>query len=491
MPEILSAQGTVFYQDEEFSPFDILTCTAVGDVTIPFGDVTARYCPDPNAVGRFVKTGTIRGEADFITFALRRPLYDTLNYLLTELGDCQFHIQVPWANEGAEPSTANLNFLTKLHLHFATVSQKTITAPVVIEPGDNARADTNADMNVLDWRMVYPNTSTRISITEFEDLNDIVFGLSAECNTDEIGGDKIAMEGYITTDFTATSPAVSADVWRTEDYGVTWAACAAQPFAGSESIGAVVMLGDRVIVARSTTDGANPAEVGISDDDGASWSNVNVGSVNGQTVNAMWWEDYTHLWAACSGGYVYFSDDAGDTWTAQTSGTVTAQALQDIVAFDRSTVWAVGAAGAIIRTTDGSNWAAVTGPAAVADQFNTVFVRTPNLVLIGSDAGNVYRTDDAGVSWGAALTTPQWSGGEVMRIRGEQALNYFLDIIGNTSGGAGECYRSHDGGATFQEVSLDTNLGLNGLFVVDQNTAWVCGAPQGGTGFLAKIHETS
>ena len=191
---------------------------------------------------------------------------------------------------------------------------------------------------------------------------------------------------------------------------------------------------------------------------------------------------------------MYFSEDAGQTWTTQTAGTVTAQNLMDICAYDQANVWAVGAAGALIRTADGVNWAAATGPAAVADQFNAVFMLNSTRVLIGSNAGNVYRTNDAGATAGnwTTMTDAQWPLGEVRAIRGDMSRRYTIYIAGDTDGPVGEVYRSRDGAASFQEiVDVVTNNGLNDLAVIDHNNAFAAGAEEGGTAFLVKTFPTS
>ena len=490
--EIYRRQGRLFVQDDQDDPFWLLTCTGAGDVALPAGDETPVYCPDPTSVGDFLITGAIVGEAGFVTYSMDRPLQSTLNYLLTHLHECTFHGQVVWSVDGSVPDVWS-DYLLSLHLHRSRVSNRTITQPAIISPDNDERVDTNADLNAYEAWLYYPSTASRIALTEISDINGIDFDLSKACETEEIGGDLIGKEGYFTTDHTAASAAVSADVWYTLDYGATWTVCATDPFAGGEDAGPVQTRGGRVIVGRVDVTG-DPAEVGISDDYGTTWVNVDVGVLVGQTINGLWWQDWTHLWACCSGGYVYFSEDAGQTWTTQTAGTVTAQNLMDICAYDQANVWAVGAAGALIRTADGVNWAAATGPAAVADQFNAVFMLNSTRVLIGSNAGNVYRTNDAGATAGnwTTMTDAQWPLGEVRAIRGDMSRRYTIYIAGDTDGPVGEVYRSRDGAASFQEiVDVVTNNGLNDLAVIDHNNAFAAGAEEGGTAFLVKTFPTS
>lgn len=494
MSDQLRSQGGFFVQESLDDLYYLLTCTGAGDVAMPTGDETAVYCPDPSSVGDFIITGAVPGEVGFTTYTLTRPLREVVNYLITQLADCRFHGRVNWRAKGSVPDIFQ-NYTLGVWLYNSKVSNRTLTQPVVITPGENDRVDTNADVNAFGAEMVYPLTGgTRITLTEVSAINGIDFDLSGQCFTEEIGGEAIGKDGYFTTDHTATSPAVNADVWYTTDWGATWTLCAADPFAAAEDAGPVVTRGGRVIVGRITADAGNPAEIAYSDDYGATWANVDLGSTNSQVVNALWWQDWTHLWAACSGGYVYFSEDGGESWTAQTSGGITAQDLNDICAYDQRNVWAVGDTGAIIRTVDGVNWSLVTAPSGVVVNLTAIFMCNSQRVFIGSVAGFVYRTNDGGTNWTAAFGTPSWSGGEVKAIYFDMKYRYWGTILGNTSGGVGQVYRSEQGGAIgswYRIEDVPTNSGLNDAAIIDHLNFFAGGEPQGGTAFLIKVQPVS
>lgn len=491
MSEIQKAHGGFFVQTDEDELFFLLTCTGVGDVALPEGDESPVYCPSPSEVGKFIITDAIEGERGLVTYSLTRPLRQTLNYLLTELRNCRFHGRINWRLAGSTPDLFS-NYLVGLHLHSSKVSNRTVTQPVVAPegPSENDRVMTNADINAFDWEIIYPVRLTRITLTETEAINGLAFDLSLQCFSEEIGGDPKGKEGYFTTDFLAASATAVADFWYSKDEGDTWSDSATEPFIGGESQGAVATRGGRVIVARLTPDAGNPAEVAISDDYGATWSHVDVGSVNNQIITAMVWLDNTHLWAVATGGYVYFSGDRGDTWSAQSSGTLTTEDLRDVDAYDQSHVWASGDNGALLKTTDGSTWQTVTGPAAIADAFMTCFMRNSTRVFIASDAGVMYVTPDGGTTW-TAKGTPTLSGGAWARVRFELEQRYHGFVVGNDGSGNGRVYRTEDGGASWEQVTYLANSGLNDLFVIDANHAWVAGEAHGGTAFLAKIQPVS
>jgi len=491
MAEIKKSEGGFFVQTDEDELFYLLTCTGVGDIALPAGDETPVYCPSPSTVGAFVITDAIAGEAGLVTYSLDRPLRSTLNYLLTVLRDCRFHGRVNWRVKGSTPDLF-ANYLVGLHLHKSRVTSSTVPASVVIQPGDNARVDTNADISAFDWKVVYPIKPTKVVQTETEDITDIAFDMSETCYEDEAGGDYKCKLGYYVTTCLVTSLANKADVWFTTDYGVTWTQTGDYPFAGSEDLTAVVTRGGRVIVAREAVLG-DPAEIAYSDDQGDTWTQVEVGALPGQGINALWWLDQTHLWAAADSGYVYFSDDQGESWSTQTNGGVTAQNLAAIHAIDQSNAWAVGAAAAIIRTTDGSTWATVTAPVGLADGVTAVAMRNDNRVFIGTDAGELYVTADEGENWTQRNLPGQSSLSTIDEIMFDFALNYFGYIAATDGDGLGRLFRSEDGGASWLRVAdMPTNGGFNAaLWVCDQNNGWVGGPAHGGLAFLAKWQPVS
>src|SRR5690606_27178368 len=76
----------------------------------------------------------------------------------------------------------------------------------------------------------------------------------------------------------------------------------------------------RILVFRGTTDVSAPAEAAYSDDGGTTWTNVNIGSDNGEFVSspkAVHAINQYNIWAGTNSGRIYFSNDGGGTWVAQ------------------------------------------------------------------------------------------------------------------------------------------------------------------------------
>lgn len=492
MSEIKQGEGGFFVQEDEDELFYLLTCTGVGDATLPEGDETPVYCPSSTRVGEFVIEDAITGEPGLITYSLDRPLRSTLNYLLTVLGKCRFHGRINWRTKGSTPDEPE-NFLVALHLHDSKVSSRTVPTPAVIQPGDDARVMTNADVNAFQWALEYPVLAARITVTETEAINDMAFDLSAICYPEEVGGDRPGMIGYATTDALAASPGATSDVLFTEDYGEAWAATAADPFGGAENCGAVQTRGGRVVVANATSLGT-PAEIAYSDDEGAAWTVVVVGAVNGQVINDLYWLDATHLWACATGGYVYFSSDRAASWTAQTSGGLSGNALNAIHAINQTHAFAGGAGGALLKTTDGSTWQTATIPAGLVDAILDVEMRNTTRTFIVTDAAEMWVTVDNATDadqWTLRTIPSQDDLDQLRRIEFDPIWHYYGYLVGNTIAPVGRAYRSRDGGASWVLVeTLPTNAGVNAMRVIDVNNAWVGGEPVT-TAYIAKIVPVS
>ena len=68
---------------------------------------------------------------------------------------------------------------------------------------------------------------------------------------------------------------------------------------------------------RGTVESDYGARASISDDWGATWSEVNVGGVaNGSYINGAFKYGVGLIWIVGNGGYIWYSEDRGDSWTA-------------------------------------------------------------------------------------------------------------------------------------------------------------------------------
>lgn len=472
------SEGSVWIQPAgPGTKFVYLNCAGMEGYQQNQGDVTLRYCKDPAQAGRFKVVDSYQGERGPVTSTIALPLGRAANYALSL--KCPINLQVRYTDCGRNDDPTGWQKI--LHFHQAKITQKSSQALVARNQSEEGEVLTQAAISAEDLFEIDRVNVNRISVSETAALNDVAFLNESQCASNCGPNQDGCVYGFFAAD-TGVYPA-TANVLFTDD-GANIAETSADPFAASENISSVVLNGDRVIVARGTADAGNPAEVAYSDDEGTTWTNVNVGSVNGQYINRLVWLSKPYLWAVTNDGYVYFSDDSGLSWTAQTSGTVTAQALKDIDFSDNRNGVAVGAANAVIVTEDGGiTWTALTGPAP-ATVLNTVDMLSSSTFWIGAADGEAYVTTDGGDTFDTSAFTNHGTG-SVADI--EFADNNFGYMLWNSASPVGKVLRTIDGGATWEVLDTPTNTGLNRLNVCDQNNAYVAGEAQGGTAVVLKV----
>lgn len=463
-----------------------LGCHDLDDIEKDEGDITLTRCPDPERINRWVVTGSFRGEpgpaTTTITAAVRRTK-DVLAEIARK--GCGVPIYVAQAGCGKR------NLFTNWESQIFALYPSIITSRGLTNVGKKDQADQGESMRPFgisadELYEFYRPTLGRQAVAETAAIRDIVFCNDVQCAGD-CGEAKDACEdGAFVTEAVAGSPAGTADVWfRTG--GGAWAVGSADPFGTSEDIASIVCVQvdnqtTRYIVARGTTDAGNPAEIAYTDDGGTTWTNVNVGSTNGQYAlgpDSLFALDFNHIWLVTTTGGIYFSANGGATWTAQGSGVATNLWAIDMASEDVGYV--VGAADVALKTTDsGDTWTAVTATGS-GDDLLTVDVLGRDTVWVGSDGGDAYRTDDGGTTW----ETKYSGGGTVPDIEFENDLEGWL--IHNTAAPVGSLLRTVNGGFSWETVSGGgTNAGLLALYACGGDTAWVGGEPQGGTGYLGR-----
>lgn len=325
--------------------------------------------------------------------------------------------------------------------------------------------------------------------TETQTLNDVWANTFYRCADD--CGKKIGLGQYVIAVANAAG-AATANVLLSTDYGQTWTAAAADPFAVGEHIKACTMFQvrnntTRLLVAKEGTGGAVQGQVSYSDDWGATWTDVSVGGAAAghgpKYGGGLFALDESHIWIAGEGGYIYFSDDGGLTWTAQEAGVITAGGDFYQVHFaDKNYGMAVGVSGITAVTSDGgATWAAggVIGGAMV--NLMCVHVVDKWRAWVGDESDDtLYYTEDGGDTW----TTRTTMGGA--KINDIQFINDHVGFTSYTDAATkAHLLRTINGGFTWELVDTPANGGVYALNAVDENTCFMVG--EGAvTAFIAK-----
>lgn len=339
---------------------------------------------------------------------------------------------------------------------------------------------------------IFKKSTARQSVGLGAAANAVAFLNDVRCASGSSQAQKAGKVGFVSGDQSTGSPSSTTDVFYTTNYGQTWAATAADPFAASEIVAAISVFAIgantyRVVTARGTTDGANAAEIAYSDDNGTTWTNVDVGTSLGKFVQSspagMFFLDQNDGWLVTDGGYINHSADGALTWTVQDAGVATSSNLFAVHFADSKVGFAGGASDVMLKTIDGGvSWSAVTVIGA-SSTVCAIFALDAQRCWVGTLSGRLYYTNDAGVTW----TRQRFSGDTAGRVHDIKFVNDLIGfMIHDTAAPVGRMFVTMDGGYSWELVTTTTNAGLNALAVLDENNFYAAGEIVSGTAALIK-----
>ena len=313
-------------------------------------------------------------------------------------------------------------------------------------------------------------------------VNDILACTSESCGGQ--CGNKISLceDLIIGTD---GAVAAAADVVLTADNGDTWANAAANPFAVNENIESITCFAQdntttRWVAARAS-DSATNAEIGYSDDSGATWTNVDVESsgsfLGANDAGALFALDAKHIWLVLTGGYIVFSSNGGVTWTTQDAGVLTTGDYNAVHFANANSGYAVADSGVVVKTDDGgSTWSAATAISGTPDVL-CVHAFDQDNVIVGDNGGDIWRSFDGGTTW-TQLHTGVTAINDIMFVN---------DFVGWAVDGV-LILRTRNGGEDWETVrNLSTFTELNAVWACDENLAYVVGEDGSNAGAVYKV----
>jgi len=482
------------------------------------GDVTIRLCRGPD--GKWAPVLRSQGLPTSATASLEAYHPKVRDYLMrqAELG-CDLNVYFQAYSCGRQDTFGLYEAGQRLeHAIITTDSKSNWVRGMADEGAGPAEAQTmsfdlTGDPDAPDYRLLIEAVR---SVAEDESFRDI-----GACPTERCYGScglqiKPCSFQWAVCDAAA---AATADVWYSVDEGATWAAVGTDPFAADEDVasGTCFILDRthvRLVVARGTTDVANPYEIAYADYDTVNnawgaWTTVNVGAVNGEYAlhgGALFSLDGRHIWTCTDQGNIYFSDDYGATWADQGAPTPGggAEGLYKVHFYDSSFGTCVGgttgASSVYLYTVDGgTTWALGTGPAAILlTGCHTVNEFT---VFVSGENGTIYRATNiaAGAAGAWTLFTPAATPDALgdITFQGEfDGLAVGYRTIGGNEFGA--CYRTVNGGADWEEYLNDTTFdgaiacyGLNAGFICQTNHRLACGEQVGSVGKIADLADAA
>jgi len=487
---INSSQASVFVQTDPAEPYVWLSCAGAGDLSIPAGERTVVYRPNPKQSGKMQIWDYIEGTEGAPTLRLTNPFTNVINFLLEQ--KCRFQVRINYACAGDRPNTITSYTVSDLLVEGLPGTRgKGPSALGGGTTGAGTMVDTNAELQGLGYSLLYPLQTSRLTLASLTSVGSLVF-VPEQCRSACRAVVNLGCIGYV---FPAA--AVYGYQQKTVDCGTTWNATAWQPFtiAGndvSSSLTVEIATGYRVIVAGNLVDPLEPPEISYVDvvsgvnptDAGLVAVNIWVGTVVNQGIHMLTRATDGTIWAAGTNGYIWYSKTLGVSWTTIATGA--GQTFNDVAFLDDRRGFAVGNSNTFWYTADGATWAAAVGPAPACNLL-TIAINRFGHIFVGDNAAQIWRTIDYGTTWEMLVDLGT---GNVNRIRFDPNLAYVGYALYNNATPVGYLYRSEDGGVTWaQQVNpTGSNSGYNDLFVCDPNMVYVGGEPHplGGTSYVAK-----
>lgn len=460
--------GALFIQpDGPNTPVHYLGCVNLEDVSVPKGGITLLQCFED---GEFV-TKTFFEEAP-------GPITTTIGEWIGKRASVLETVRPPFGLYAQLRSSGKAGLLGNYDrgftLNVAKITDQTVTG--IARRNEDVAAEQTFAVAALPPLMAYQvNKGYRVSVTETEAINAIVAG---DDDCEELLA--VADAGY----------GAAANVIRRASETAQFAATT-DPFTTAENIAAIIRVEidadtTRYIVARGTTDVGNPAEIAYTDNNGTTWTTVNVGAQNGAIFigpHSLYAIDKSHIWGVTDDGYIYFSDDGGESWTAQESGVIHSNAYNAVYFADELTGMAVGESDIVAITSDGGlTWSAATAPGNTAGL--DVVTNNGAFWWVGDDSGSLWYSDDHGSTW---TERAGWTGSGSGVVTTVAFMDEYRGFLVRTSGGSSTVLYTFTGGAEWFTVPVPTNSGINHLIICGERLAYAVGEAQGTTGFVLKI----
>lgn len=395
---IKKGKQTVYIREHDsFDQFEWLgSCSRMGGITEPLGDVAWSECQDPEESGQFIPDQETVGSPQAVTTSLIMKK-SVQNALQNRLKKCRWDVDARYqvcAGRDDPFNWQNIDRLCGARLTELTTDDESAYASTdegeVIVTG----AATAPPPLIHIWRLTAGFKATDLI------LGNIVF--VTKCQGERCAGDCGPAEDCF---LIAGTVAVGGSPYLlvSDTAGVSWTA---DPFDGT---------GGKPDWTNMTDGACLPSlHIVVSHDDGeyawatdvdGTWTTV-AADVDGTLLSAhppnavaIW--SPSNVYIVGDDGYIWKSTNGGASIVVSDAGDATLEDLLDVAFITDRRVVAVGANNAIVLTeNNGVTWTAVIGPPAKAlVTINRILPLDRYRWIIGYADGSVFVTDDGGMTW--------------------------------------------------------------------------------------------
>ena len=393
---------------------EFFECMAIDSLAQDRGDITKIECPSPTKYGEFQEVYSFSGELSRVTTTVTTYMsrVSLSDFFKLFLDDCPFDMHVHFGE--CQNPTDFTQFDSALIFEDVRATSWGTDPLIALQSADKGIIQETMDISarrVLQLvNLYYTEVSTNVTV-------DGGFVKSVVADSRSCGGNCDNPSNGCQTQFAVTDDGY---LYYTVDGGYVWAAEQVIDTAVETTAIPIDMavVGDSILIL--TAD--DQVYVGsrrefLLSPSTATWDATDVSSA--LTVNAMDGTLNNGLIVGQS-GTVASVNIYGDVEIVE-DGALTSEHLLSVHLNQDGTALTGGANGALLFSVDnGDTWDAPTSP--TTDDIVSVWAKSNRNWLIGTDAGAVWCTDDAGATW-ARVSFPGWG----------TATAPVLDIKGNSS----------------------------------------------------------
>lgn len=460
-----------------------LGCHMLGDISKPEGDNEPIYCKDNSRPNSYRAIGKIKGQPGLVDASIETDVTEVVDYLES--------LKFPATIIATQTKAGRLDRVTNWDVAYVIpgweVTNRTWSG--LVGKDTNERSNMAVTGQGLDVVVVRRLRALSQGTSETQGINAIFF-----CDSDVQQGQFSTANKTGDTLFAvadAASGQTANVLYKIRD--AAWTAMASDPFAADEPITAGLCVAldrdtTRVMVFRgveAASVATKYAQVAYTDDFGANWTVVDIGTSAGEYItdgHAVFALDDNNVWASTSEGRVYFSNDGGASWTVQEDAFIQVDAYNYIEFVDSNNGMIGGADGTVAVTADGGGgWSQVTVPSADAVKCGKLF--NPRQAFVGTDGGELFYTNDAGVTWAER----DFSGSGTGVVESMAWYDQHIGFMVHTVSGSSSIFFTKDGGYTWERVNTVSNNGINHIIAATERLAFAVGEVVGSTGLILRI----
>lgn len=377
------------------------SCYRAQALSQSFGTITDIECPHPNRPGVYQKVGSFQSGEERATVTLEGRFAIDLRSALMRIAKrmCSVDVQIHFGD--CEDLSDHNAFKKILYLQDVMLSAYNTDDLGSLASGDTAVVNESVDLSAREVFDIIPmGWSSRAGDLVTTEVVDVAICDEVSCGTcGELseGCNRI----FAITLKAGGSPGTPADVVYSLDGGITWYAHDIDSLDAAEDPDEVDCLKGYLVVVSEDSGDAHYALISEFDEFGTDpdFTAVTTGFVAAGAPTCI----KALTGAAFIGGangHIYKMTNPPDGVTVLEDGALTPSRLLAIDAVSERDIVAVGEDGIILYSTDGATFTALTtAPVGIGVDFLTVAMKNKTEWWVGTDAGNMYYTLDAGVHW--------------------------------------------------------------------------------------------